>query len=106
MRSERNGPKRRGPYFGFSISKCSSTPVGFVQRLLNKEQCDHPSHAPDLLAADFYLLLRLKSALKGRRFCNATDVIVIIECEIENIAKKSYFNRRHPVVFQFSQQNK
>jgi transposase len=33
-----------------------------------------PPYSPDLAPADFYLPLRLKSALKGRLFCDATDV--------------------------------
>ena len=35
-----------------------------------------PSYAPALPSADFYLFPRLKSALKGRRFCDATDIIM------------------------------
>ena len=31
-------------------------------------------YPPDLAPADFYLLIRLKSALKGRPYCDATDV--------------------------------
>jgi hypothetical protein len=33
----------------------------------------HPS-SPDLVPADFYLLPRLKSALKRKRICDATDI--------------------------------
>ena len=36
---------------------------------------ENPPYLSDLAAADFYLFARLKSALKGRRFCDATDVI-------------------------------
>jgi transposase len=36
---------------------------------------EHPSYSLDLTATDFYLFARLKSALKGRRFCDSTDVI-------------------------------
>jgi len=32
-------------------------------------------HSPDLSAVDVYLLYRLKSALKGRRFYDATDIV-------------------------------
>jgi hypothetical protein len=35
----------------------------------------HPLYSSDLAPADFYLLSRLKSAMKGRRFCDATDII-------------------------------
>jgi transposase len=34
-----------------------------------------PPHSPDLVTAHFYLSLRLKSALKGRSFCDSTDFI-------------------------------
>jgi len=63
--------------------QCSNTPVGFGQRFINKEQCCHPPYSPDLHAADFYLFLRLKPALKGRGFCNVTDIIKMVKCEIE-----------------------
>jgi hypothetical protein len=36
---------------------------------------EHPPHSPDLTQADFYLFHGLKTALKGRRLCDATDVI-------------------------------
>ena len=48
--------------------QCSSTPVGFGQGFLNKEQCDnneHPPHSTDLAAADLYLLPQLKLVLMG-----------------------------------------
>jgi len=41
----------------------------------NMTTLDHPPYSPGLVAADFYLYPRLKSAQKGRRFCGATDII-------------------------------
>jgi len=35
---------------------------------------EHPPYSPNLAPANFYLSPRLKSALKGRRFCDATDI--------------------------------
>jgi hypothetical protein len=35
----------------------------------------HLPYSPELAAADFSVFPRMKSALKGRRFCDATDVI-------------------------------
>jgi hypothetical protein len=32
-------------------------------------------HSPELASGNFYLFYRLKLALKGRRFCDATDII-------------------------------
>ena len=35
---------------------------------------EHPPYSADLTAVDFYLVPRMKSALKGRRYCDATDL--------------------------------
>jgi histone-lysine N-methyltransferase SETMAR len=35
----------------------------------------HPSYSPDLAPAEFYLFRGIQSALQGRRFCDAADVI-------------------------------
>ena len=58
-----------------STRQFSSTPVGFGQGFLNKEKCDNNGASSAVLAsAEFYLLPRLQTALKGRRFCGATDI--------------------------------
>jgi transposase len=36
---------------------------------------EYPPCSPDLNPADFYLFPPLKSTLKGRRLCDATDII-------------------------------
>jgi hypothetical protein len=36
---------------------------------------EHSPHSPDLAPPDFYLFPPLKSAMKGRRFCDHTGVI-------------------------------
>jgi hypothetical protein len=36
---------------------------------------EHYPYDPDLVPADFYLFPRLTSALKERRFCDATDIV-------------------------------
>jgi transposase len=41
----------------------------------NVTTLEPPPYSPDLVPAEFYLFPRLKSALKGRRFCDATDII-------------------------------
>jgi hypothetical protein len=41
----------------------------------NVTTLEHPPYPPDLPAVDFYLFSGLKSAMKGRRFCDATDII-------------------------------
>jgi histone-lysine N-methyltransferase SETMAR len=40
----------------------------------NVTTLEHPPCSPNLAAEDFYLFPRLISALKGRRFCDATDI--------------------------------
>ena len=61
-----------------SPRQCSNTPVGLGQGFFNYEECDNTEaypYSPDLASADFYVLRRLRSALMGRRFCDATDII-------------------------------
>jgi hypothetical protein len=79
MQSERKAPENWEPIVRFPSWQCSSTPVGFGQGFISQEQCDNtgsiPLYSPDLAAAEFYLFPQLKSALKGRRFYDATDII-------------------------------
>jgi hypothetical protein len=35
----------------------------------------HPPYSPDIVAADFYLFPQMKSALKGKCFCDGNDII-------------------------------
>jgi hypothetical protein len=42
------------------------------------------------LQADFYLFPRLKSALKGRRFCDATDIIKIATEELKRLSQNGF----------------
>jgi hypothetical protein len=46
-----------------------------VKDVSAKNNAQHPPYSPDLTAANFYLFPKIKSALKGRRFCDATDII-------------------------------
>jgi histone-lysine N-methyltransferase SETMAR len=41
----------------------------------NVTTLQHLPYSPDLVPTDFYAFPQLKSALKGRRFCDATDAI-------------------------------
>jgi hypothetical protein len=47
----------------------------FDMDFLAKNKVTAPLHTPDLAPAAFYPLPRQKSALMGRRFCDATDII-------------------------------
>jgi protoporphyrinogen oxidase len=46
----------------------------------------NPPYSPHLVAADFYMLPRLKSALKGRMFVVVTDVIKNVTEELKRLA--------------------
>jgi len=43
--------------------------------------------SPDLAAADFYLFRPLKSALKERRFCDASDIIQNATQELQRLSQ-------------------
>jgi len=73
--------------------QCSSTPVGFGYGFLSKERCDitgAPLHSPDLAPTDFYLFPRQKSALRGRSFCDATDVIKNATDELNRLSSNGF----------------
>jgi hypothetical protein len=49
---------------------------------------EHCSDSPHPAQADFYPFARLKSALNGWRFCDATDIIKNETEELEGLSKK------------------
>jgi len=51
---------------------------------------EHPTYSPDLPAADFYLLPRLKSRLKGRRFGITTDIIKNATEELKRLSQNGF----------------
>ena len=53
----------------------------------NVTTLEHPQYSPDLAPADFYLFPRLRSALKGRRFCDATDNIKNTKEELKRLSQ-------------------
>jgi len=56
-----------------------------------KTMDDFP-YSPDLATVDFYLLSRLKSALKERRICDATDVIKNPTKNLKSISRNGFRN--------------
>ena len=48
---------------------------------------ESPPYSPHLLPADFYFFPQLKSALKGRSFCDATDIIKNATEELKMLSK-------------------
>jgi hypothetical protein len=53
---------------------------------------EHPPYSPDLAPADFYLFPWLRSALKERRFYDATDIIRIATGELKRLSQTVYEN--------------
>jgi hypothetical protein len=81
-------------------SLCSSTPVGVGQGLISKEKCDNiraSPYYPDMVPADFHLFPPLKSALKGRRFCDATDIIKNTKEELKRRSQNGFVPNNFPV---------
>ena len=50
----------------------------------------HPTYTPDLAAADLYMFPRLKSALKGQRLCDTTDIIKNAKEELKRLSKNGF----------------
>ena len=76
-----------------SPRQCSSTPASFRQGFLTKANVttlENPPYYPDLDPADFYLFPRLKSALKGRRCCDATDIIKNATEELKMLSQNGF----------------
>jgi len=53
---------------------------------------EHLPYSPDLAPADFYLFPRLRSALKGRRLCEATDIIKNATEELKRLSQMVFEN--------------
>jgi len=49
----------------------------------------HRPYFTDLAPADFYLFPQPKSTIKGRRFCDATDIIKNATAELKRFARVS-----------------
>jgi len=61
-----------------------------MKDFLANGQCDDNEASSiqyDLDPADFYLFPQIKSALKGRHFCNVTDVIKNATKELKALTK-------------------
>jgi histone-lysine N-methyltransferase SETMAR len=62
----------------------------------NVTTLDHPPYSPDLAPTDFYLFPLLKSALKGGRCCDATDIIENVTEELKRLSKMASRNVSKP----------
>ena len=74
--------------------QCSNTPVSCAQEFLSQKTTlttlDHCEYSPDLAAANFYLFSPIKSALKGRRFCDANDIIKNATEELKRLPQNDF----------------
>jgi hypothetical protein len=52
----------------------------------NVTTLQYPSYSTDVVPTDFYLFLGLTPALKGQRFCNATENIKNVADELKRIS--------------------
>jgi hypothetical protein len=51
---------------------------------------EHPPYSLDLAPAAFYLFSRMKSALKGRRFCDTTDIMMNMTEEPKKLLQNGF----------------
>jgi hypothetical protein len=56
----------------------------------NVTKLEHPPYPPDLTPADFYPFPRLKSALKGRCFCDSTGSIQNVMEELQRLLQNNF----------------
>ena len=56
----------------------------------NVTTLEHPPYSPDLTLIDLYLFRRLKSALKGRRFCDAFDISKNATDELKRFSQNGF----------------
>jgi hypothetical protein len=73
--------------------QCSSTPVGFGQGLLSKDNVttlQHPPYYPELAAGNFYLFPPMKSSLNWRRFCDTTDITKNATKELKRLSSNGF----------------
>ena len=56
----------------------------------NVTTLEHTQHSPDLIPADFYLFPPFKTAMKGRRFCDVTDIIKNAAEELKMISQNCF----------------
>ena len=54
---------------------------------------EHPQYSPDMGPADVYLFTRLRSAQKGRRFCDASGIIKNAKEELKRLSQSGFFEQ-------------
>jgi hypothetical protein len=56
----------------------------------NVTTLEHLPYSPHLVPADFYLIPPLKSALKGRSFCDVTNTIKNVMEELKRLSQNGF----------------
>jgi len=56
----------------------------------NVTKLEHPPYSPDLTAADFCLILQLKSAVRGQYVCDANDIIKNAMEELKSLSQNGF----------------
>jgi transposase len=93
MQSKENAPKRRTNSWTPLHDNVPAHRAVLVKNFLAKNNVtalEHPPYSPRLAPADFYLFPRLKSAVKGRCFCDATDIIKNFTKELKSLSKYAF----------------
>jgi hypothetical protein len=62
----------------------------FILAKKNMTTLGHLPYSPHLVPADFYLFPRLNSAMKGRRFCDATEIIKNATKELKRFSQNGF----------------
>jgi hypothetical protein len=84
MQSDGNATKKRRTICRFLFhDNAPAHRSVLVKDFLAKKNVATLGHPPTLAAADFYVFHRLKSALKGRRFGDASDIIKNATAELK-----------------------
>jgi transposase len=56
----------------------------------NVTTLEHTQNSPELTPADFYLFPAFKSAMKGRRFCDVSDIIKNAVEELKRLSQNGF----------------
>jgi hypothetical protein len=56
----------------------------------NVTALEHPPYSPELAPVDFHLFPQMKSAMKGRGFCVATDIIKNATEELKRLSQNGF----------------
>jgi transposase len=96
MRSEGNASKNVEPIGYLLHDNALAHRSVFVKNFITKNNMttlEHPLYSPDLVPADFYLFPPLKSALKGRSFCDSTGIIKNVTELMKRIPQNGFQER-------------